>query len=126
MTTLPPAPLKSPMLDKQGMVTSPWLQFFRLLYNRVGGPIGSDLDAISDSAPTSASPAFVQGLLLALAQTLETAPARRPEKAPEHDVRPASRVVTCAACASAAAATSAIRAQLADMTRRVEALEVSP
>ncbi len=34
---LPPVPINTPLIDQRGMVTQPWLGFFRHLFNRVGG-----------------------------------------------------------------------------------------
>lgn len=34
---LPQIPYKTPLVDKNGMVTDPWSKFFRQLFQRVGG-----------------------------------------------------------------------------------------
>ena len=51
--TLPPPPIRVPFLDQKGLVTSPWLQWFRMLYSRVGGALPPDIgqfDPISGPA----------------------------------------------------------------------------
>lgn len=45
MATIPPQPLKSPVIDKGGLMTKPWADWFRQIFNTVGG----------GSAPSSTS-----------------------------------------------------------------------
>lgn len=34
---IPPMPIKNPLEDAQGLMSQPWLAFFREVYNRIGG-----------------------------------------------------------------------------------------
>lgn len=34
---IPPMPIKNPLQDAQGLMSQPWLAFFREVYNRIGG-----------------------------------------------------------------------------------------
>ncbi len=50
---LPPVPINTPLIDQKGMVTQPWLGFFRHLFNRVGGHSAKtniELDLDSDGS----------------------------------------------------------------------------
>jgi hypothetical protein len=50
--TIPPIPISTPMLDATGMVTPPWIGFFREIFARVGGASStsnSDLSALLTS-----------------------------------------------------------------------------
>lgn len=57
MPMLPPIPYKAPLLDRAGLVTRPWQQWFERLLQRVGGtgdvPANDELEASVLSDPVS-------------------------------------------------------------------------
>ena len=50
--SMAPAPIRSPLVDARGIVTAPWLQWLRALYERIGGPIAPS-NAMADAAGQS-------------------------------------------------------------------------
>lgn len=47
MITLSPPPIRSPVLDAAGMLTAPWVQWFRQLYERIGGANATDINSLA-------------------------------------------------------------------------------
>ena len=68
-------PLRAPMTDANGLITAPWVQWMRTLYDRVGGPVASSIGEIESDLPEDAGIEELKASLFALADGLDQAPA---------------------------------------------------
>ena len=132
---LNPPPIRTPLLDKNGIVTSPWLQWFRSLYTRVGGA-EADL-TVSEESPPDLSPVLL-ALQLELNDELRSLPPANPvpfdlfDTAPlfrSNDVADDSLSVVplpqppAAPYEDIGPSVVGLLEQIADLTTRVQALE---
>lgn len=47
---LPPIPIRTPMVDQNGMISPAWLALVREIYNRVGGSVSSSNATLATQA----------------------------------------------------------------------------
>ena len=73
--SMAPAPIRSPLVDARGIVTAPWLQWLRALYERIGGPIAPSNNDISGELPEDAGIEELKAVVYAMADAAGQAPA---------------------------------------------------
>ena len=73
--SLPPAPIRTPIVDGRGIVTAPWLQWLRGLYERIGGPIAPSNNDISGELPEDAGIEELKAVVYAMADAAGQSPA---------------------------------------------------
>lgn len=72
--SMAPAPIRSPIVDERGIVTAPWLQWLRALYERIGGPIAPSNNDLSGELPEDSGIEELKALVYALSDAAGQSP----------------------------------------------------
>lgn len=78
MPALSPAPIRSPLVDELGIVTVPWLQWLRTLYERVGGANAASNNDLTSDLPEDAGIEEIKAGVYALGDALGQVPVVSP------------------------------------------------
>lgn len=62
----PPPPIRTAMVDPNGMIAAPWLQWFRTLYERSGGAIAPTNNDLGEDMPEDAGTEEIRASMFAL------------------------------------------------------------
>ena len=96
--SMAPAPIRSPLVDARGIVTAPWLQWLRALYERIGGPIAPSNNDISGEMPEDVGIEELKAVVYAMADAACLQPPAQIYQAdPDIETRLAEMAATIAA-----------------------------